>query len=66
MKSSSKSYIIDEKGEPIGVFLTLEQYQAILNALEELEELKAFDKALASNDEAIPLEQALKEIEKER
>ncbi len=35
-------------------------------ALEELESIRAFDAAKASNDEAIPFEQAVAEIERDR
>ena len=41
-------------------------YAMLLQELEELESLKAYDAAKSSGDEAIPLDQALAEIEAHR
>ena len=38
----------------------------ILGELEELESIRAYDAAKASNDEAIPFEQAVAEIDGDR
>jgi hypothetical protein len=46
------------------VVLPIEHYQRILEELEELESIRAFDTAKGSADEAIPAEQAFSEIEK--
>lgn len=59
-------FIVDEKGKRIGVLLDIEDYQRLLEELEELEALRAYDAAKASGDEVLPLEQALTEIEKDR
>ncbi len=59
-------YIVDEKGNRIEVILTLADYQKLLEELEELESIRAYDAAKSSGDEAIPFEQAVAEIERER
>jgi len=59
-------YIVDENGKRIGVLLDIEDYHRLLEELEELEALRAYDAAKASGDEVLPLEQALTEIEKDR
>lgn len=56
-------FITDEKGDRIGVVLDIEEYFKLLEELEELESIYAYDEAKASNDEAIPFEQAISEIE---
>ena len=56
-------FIVDENGRRVGVLLAIEDYRQLLEALEELEAIRAYDAAKASGDEAIPLEQALAEIE---
>ena len=56
-------FIVDENGQRVGVLLDIEDYRQLLEALEELEAIRAYDAAKASGDEAIPLEQALAEIE---
>ncbi len=48
------------------VILKTANYQKILDELEELEEIKAYDEAIASDDEVIPFEQAILEIEQNR
>ena len=59
-------FITDDQGERVGVILDIEVYEQLLEALEELESIRAYDEAVASDDEAIPFEQAIQEIEKNR
>ena len=66
MTSIAKKYLVDEKGDRVGVLLSLEDYQKLLDELEKLESLRAYDSAKASGEEAIPFEQAIAEIEKDR
>lgn len=44
----------------MGVILTLKQYHEILDELEELECIKAFDKAILKKEATIPLREAIK------
>ena len=62
----NKTYIVDEKGNRVGVLLDIDEYRSLLDDLEELESIRAFDAAKSSNDEAVPFEQAVREIEQER
>jgi PHD/YefM family antitoxin component YafN of YafNO toxin-antitoxin module len=66
MISFKEKYVVDENGERIGVVLDLEDYRKILEELEELESIRAYDAAKSSSDEIIPFEQAVEEIERER
>ena len=59
-------FIVDENGKRLGVLLDIEDYHRLLEELEELEAIRAYDAAKASGDEVLPLEQALAEIEKDR
>jgi len=59
-------FIIDADGNRLGVVLDLAAYQKLLEELEGLESIRAYDAAKASGDEAIPFEQAIAEIEKSR
>jgi hypothetical protein len=43
--------------------LAIQRYVELLEAQEELESIRAYDDAKASNDERIPFAQAVKEIE---
>ena len=66
MSLLNKTYIVDEKGKRIGVLLDMDEYRNILAELEELESIRAFDAAKASKDEAVPFDQAVREIEQKR
>ena len=66
MDRLQERYIVDEQGNRIGVLLDIGVYQQLLDKLEELESLQAFDRADASVDEAIPLEEAIADIEAQR
>jgi len=63
MNSFNERYVVNEKGERISVILDIFEYQRILEELEKLESIRAYDAAKASKDEAIPFEQAINEIE---
>jgi hypothetical protein len=66
MNLLKEQYVVDENGQRIGVLLDIAEYQKILEELEELEAIRAYDLAKADEDEAIPFEQAIAEIEQER
>jgi len=59
-------FITDRQGKRIAIILELEQYDRLLDAAEELEDIRAFDEAKATNDEVIPFAQAIAEIEQAR
>ena len=66
MLQSKERFIVDENGRRIGVLLDIADYQRLLEELEELDAMRAYDAAKASGDEVLPLEQALAEIEQDR
>lgn len=53
-------HIKDANGKDIGVFLPIEDYKKMLEELEELEDIRAFDEAKNKNEETIPLREAIK------
>jgi len=59
-------YIVDENGKRVSVILPIEEYEGILEELEELADIRAYDEAKAAlergEDEVIPLDQAMREI----
>ncbi len=63
MNTFKERYIVNEKGDRVGVILDIADYQHLLEELEELECIRAYDAAKASDDEAISFEQAIAEIE---
>jgi hypothetical protein len=63
MRNIKERYLVDDNGNRIGVVLNMKDYHRLLEQLEELESIRAYDAAKASGDEAIPFEQAITEIE---
>ena len=59
-------YIVDENGKRTGVILPVEEYERLIEELEELEDVRAFDEAVEARergeDEVIPLDQTFREI----
>lgn len=66
MPASSERYVVDADGNRLGVVLDMDEYSKLLEALEELEAIRAYDSAKESDSERIPLDQALAEIEQGR
>mgnify|MGYP001006994496 FL=1 len=57
--------IVNEDGKPVSVILSISTYKKILDDLEELEEIRAYDKAKKSTDEILPFEEALDKFKRE-
>ncbi len=66
MISLKEKYVVDEKGKRIGIMLDIKEYRKILEALEELESIRAYDKAKASKSKPIPFDRAVTQIERKR
>ena len=66
MNTKGEKFLIDEHGTRVAVVLEIEDYQRILEDLEELEAIQQYDAAKAAGDEAIPLDQAVDEIRRGR
>ena len=62
----SAQFLVDERGNRTAVVLDLRRYQELLEAEEDLDDIRAYDEAKALKDEVVPFEQAIKEIESGR
>lgn len=60
----STTYITDNTGKKISAVLPIKQYQHLLDALEELEDIRAYDKAKAKKEKPIPLRDAIQQRRK--
>jgi PHD/YefM family antitoxin component YafN of YafNO toxin-antitoxin module len=56
-------YVVDEKQQRKAVLVSLEEWEHIVEALEELEDIRSYDKAKAGPRKSVPFEQAVREIE---
>lgn len=66
MAAIKEKYVVDEQGNRLAVLLDLEDYQRLLDALEELECILAYDEAKASGEHPIPFDEAIREVEQHR
>ena len=58
-------FVIDEHECRESVVLSLPEWNAVLEELEELDDIRSYDAAKAESQEAIPFDQAVREIEGE-
>lgn len=66
MMALQEQYLTDREGNRVKVVLDMEQFQQMLEELEELDDIRAYDAAKASGDEAVPFDQAMAEIDQKR
>ena len=66
MISLEPQYITDNAGKKISVVLSMKEFKAIIEELEELEDIKLYDDAKKSNEPSIPIDDAFKIIEANR
>lgn len=63
MTTPKPNLITGKDGKPLGVFLEIAEYEAMLAGLEELEAIHAYDAAKATGDDAVPYADTVREIE---
>jgi hypothetical protein len=59
-------YVTDNKGKKVEVIIPIKDYQKIIEELEDLKDVRAYDKAKASKEVSVPIDEAFKMIEKKR
>ena len=64
MHALKQRYVVDSKGRRIGVLLRIADYHRLLNELEELDSIRAFDAAKAAPSKVRPFEDAVARIER--
>ncbi|HBA84473.1 MAG TPA: hypothetical protein DCZ95_10300 [Verrucomicrobia bacterium] len=58
-------YVVDEQQRLKAVLLPVAEWERVVEELEELDDIRAFDKAKAGSQEAVPFEQAVREIQQD-
>lgn len=59
-------FVTDDHGKKLAVILPINEYNKMVDDLEELEDIKLYDAAKKGKQEFIDAEEAFKEIEKKR
>ncbi len=55
-------FIVDDKGKRVGVVLDIKDYERLLDELDELDAIRAYDEAKASGEKPIPWSEARKRL----
>jgi PHD/YefM family antitoxin component YafN of YafNO toxin-antitoxin module len=63
--SLNPQYVIDRQKNPKAVLLTIDEWNQIVEALEELDDIRSYDAAKTGDQESIPFEQAVREIQED-
>jgi hypothetical protein len=63
---SKTKFRTSKKGQKISIELTVKEYEQLLEDLEELDAIRAYDSAQSSGETPIPFEQAVRQIEQSR
>ena len=58
-----ENYVVDKNGRKIAVQVPIKTYKKLLADSEEIDEIKEYRKAKAQKSNAIPFDQAFREIE---
>lgn len=59
-------YITDVDGKRTAVVLSLEEYENILSALEDMDDVRLYDEAKSKDEPSYSVEEAFEKIEKQR
>jgi hypothetical protein len=62
MDTVTPRYVVDEHQTPTDVVLTIEEWRLVLEKLEELEDVRAYDEARSSAQESAPLDEVAKQL----
>jgi len=63
MLSLHPQYVVDDQKHPQAVLLSLSEWGQIMDELEELEDIRAYDQVKSIPQEHVPFAQAVREIE---
>lgn len=66
MLNLNPEYVVDNKGKKISVILPIQDFNSIIEQLEELEDIRLFDEAKKSDEPSIPIDAAFNMIEANR
>jgi PHD/YefM family antitoxin component YafN of YafNO toxin-antitoxin module len=59
-------FLVNDQGEKIAVVISIAEYEKILEELEELDDIRAYDEAHASGETSVPFDEAIARIERNR
>ena len=63
---SSPQYITDSQGMRISVVLPIKEYEKLMQELEDVEDVRLYDEAIAGKGDSMPIDEAFRLIEANR
>jgi len=64
--AKERQFVVNERGERIAVVISIEEYEKILEALEDREAIREFQEAKAAGEKPVPFDEAVTRIERNR
>jgi len=61
-----RQFVVNERGEKVAVVISIEEYEKILEELEDLEAIREYEEAKASGETPVPFDEAVARIERNR
>jgi hypothetical protein len=65
MEKIEHQFLTDVNGTKKAVIIPLDEWQKLMDELEELDDIKAYDQAKTSPSSPVPFEEAIKQISRE-
>ena len=62
----AEQIVTDKKGNPVAVQIPISKYKRLMELAEEMEDIKAYDKAKKRKGDFIPFAQAVRELKAQR
>lgn len=64
--TKAPQFVVNARGEKVAVVMSIEEYERILEELEDLDAIREFEEAKASGEAPVPFEEAVARIERNR
>jgi PHD/YefM family antitoxin component YafN of YafNO toxin-antitoxin module len=66
MNVPKPKFLVNDQGERVAVLLDIADYEALLEAMEELEDMEAYDRAMQEGGKPVPLAAAIADLERRK
>ena len=66
ISSIRPKYVVDAKGRRTAVQIDIEEFKALLSALEDMEDARELERAIADGDSTVPWDEAERLLDEDR
>lgn len=66
MLTMHPEYVVDEKARKKAVLISFDEWQQLMEDIEELDDIRAYDRAKQEPDDLVPFEEAVRQIKAKR